>query len=110
MTLVGLNLIVVVTAETSAWASVHKPLGGEPYSTKVGQIPKSQRVQHTFKATSDVTVFPAPASSNPSVSQLAAVDAAGGPTEIGVAGESVHPTALFGLISDSVIVQCVDWE
>jgi hypothetical protein len=78
-------------------------LGGEAYSTKVGQIPKNQRVHHTFKATSEVTVSSAPRSSNPSVSQLAAVDAAGGPIAIGIKGERVHPTALFGLISDSVI-------
>jgi hypothetical protein len=75
-------------------------------TTVVSGIPADQRVHQT---TSDpgtgTTVFPAPASESPTATQQQIISAeAGTPGGVGyknAAGTPVHPTVLFGLVTDS---------
>ena len=68
-------------------------------------IPANQRVQQTTSTPTGATISPAPASDSPAVSQQQIISAeAGTPGGVGyrnAAGTPVHPTVLFGLVTDS---------
>ena len=74
-------------------------------TTMVAGIPANQRVQQTTSTPTGATISPAPASDSPAVSQQQIISAeAGTPGGVGyrnAAGTPVHPTVLFGLVTDS---------
>jgi hypothetical protein len=74
-----------------------------PYSAKVGRVPLSQQVRHTFHVSNDTTVRPPPKRTRVVVSQLAAIGGHEPAPETNVNGELVYPTVLLGVLTNSVI-------
>jgi hypothetical protein len=101
----SLAMVSILLFSTQIGASVsHLQTKPPHYSTKIGRLPTSERLQHTLRISNDTTVVPPPKNAKVSVSQRAAIKASGDPASLpAINGQTVYPTASFGILSNSVI-------